>query len=142
MRKTTCQEMAVQCAPSASHDLACPSLHRASAAAGATFDAERTLAPVIDAIVGIVGQVWPHGLLPDMRPALGPVSAPLQTGAAALATRFACCLADGRVAGSDHRTGDEKADQQSSTHGFAPSGMATSPAQRRFALLTPNQPLH
>src|SRR5262245_56293990 len=97
--------------PSATDELACPSLHRAAAAAApaaAAFDPESTLAPVIDAIVGVVGQVRPHGLLPDMRPPLGCVSAPLQTGAVALATRFAYGLADGRVAGGYDRTCGEK----------------------------------
>jgi hypothetical protein len=103
---------------SANPILARPSLHRASATAGTTFDAEGTLAPIIDAIVGIIGQVWRHGLLPDMRPPLDPVSASLQTGAVALATRFARCLSDGSVAGDYDRTCGEKADQKSSKHGL------------------------
>ena len=103
--------------PPRSNNLARPSLHRAAATAGTTFDAEGTLAPIIGAIVGIIGQVWRHGLLPDMRPPLDPVSASFQTGAVALATRFARCLSDGSVARSYDRTCGEKTDQKSSTHG-------------------------
>src|SRR5262245_13488977 len=97
--------------PAATNELACPNLHRATAAAAAAtaaFDPASALAPVIDAIVGVVGPVRPHGLLPDMRPPLGCVSTPLQTGAVALATRFAYGLADGRVAGGYERTCGEK----------------------------------
>jgi hypothetical protein len=104
--------------PSPKHTLADLSLHRAATTAGATFDAEGPLPPIIDAIVGIVGWVWRHGLLPDMQPTLGSLSASLQTGAVALATRFAGCLGEGRGSGSYEGTCGEKTGQKSSTHGL------------------------
>ena len=48
-------------APLGAHNLARPSLHRAAATACTTFDAEGTLAPIIGAIVGIIGQVCATG---------------------------------------------------------------------------------
>jgi hypothetical protein len=92
-------------------------LHRASATAGATLDPEGALAPVIAAIVGVMG----GGRGPIARlegPPLECVCTSLPASAIALAPRITGTLRDGTVADGYRNTCGKEARHQSCTHGM------------------------